>query len=633
MNSSEVSFEGGQVLGGATDDQRVFETDRAVWTQFAEAKDTEGFCRSWLAIQCRSIMDVVGGLVLLGKQDMGPFSPVAVWPDVRCSMEHLVVAATRSVVERRGVLVKIPHSGASETDNESYHVGYPIEVDKKLHGAIVLDVGARSESQVQAVLRRLHWGSAWLELMIRRQESLRAVQTQDHLMTVLELTASAIEQKRFYAAALALATELATRFSCSRVSLGFRRKQSMAVTTISHSARFDKNSNLIRAIGAAMDESFDQQTAVIYPHPGSETIPPVSRAQEELSRLDNAGTVCSIPLYSAGKIIGVITFERTNNQPFDQETLKSCEAIATMAGPVLEAKRKEDRSVPRKIIEYGGQQLTKLVGPAHVGFKLSAILVSALMIFLIFAQGIYRISAKTIIEGQVQRVIAAPFEGYISEADARAGDIVVKDQILATLDDKDIKIQRLKTIAQREQLLRQHREAMGEHDRAQNRITLAQLKQVNAQLALLNFQLSRTKLTAPFDGIVVTGDLSQSLGAPVEKGQALFEIAPLEAYRVILQVDEHDIADVVVNQLGMLTLSSLPGEQFQFNVEKITPVSTAEEGRNYFRVEARFEGDSAWMRPGMEGVGKIYVDRRKQVWIWTHRLIDWLRLWVWSWWP
>ena len=162
---------------------------------------------------------------------------------------------------------------------------------------------------------------------------------------------------------------------------------------------------------------------------------------------------------------------------------------------------------------------------------------------------------------------------------------------------------------------------------------MAQLSQVNAQLELLNYQLSRTKVRAPFDGVVVTGDHSQSLGAPVEKGQVLFEIAPLDAYRVILQVDERDIAYVVVGQPGRLTLSSIPGDELAFTVEKITPVSTADEGRTYFRVEAQLDGSAERLRPGMEGVGKIYIDRRKQIWIWTHGLIDWLRLWIWSWWP
>ncbi len=35
-------------------------------------------------------------------------------------------------------------------------------------------------------------------------------------------------------------------------------------------------------------------------------------------------------------------------------------------------------------------------------------------------------------------------------------------------------------------------------------------------------------------------------------------------------------------------------------------------------------------RPGMEGVAKIDIDRRRLAWIWGHRLTDWLRLALWS---
>jgi len=35
----------------------------------------------------------------------------------------------------------------------------------------------------------------------------------------------------------------------------------------------------------------------------------------------------------------------------------------------------------------------------------------------------------------------------------------------------------------------------------------------------------------------------------------------------------------------------------------------------------------------MEGVGKIFVDERKMIWIWTHSLTDWLHLLFWSWMP
>jgi hypothetical protein len=68
-------------------------------------------------------------------------------------------------------------------------------------------------------------------------------------------------------------------------------------------------------------------------------------------------------------------------------------------------------------------------------------------------------------------------------------------------------------------------------------------------------------------------------------------------------------------------------------VEQITPVSTSQDGRNFFRVEARLQRASDRVRPGMEGVGKVVSGERKLIWIWTHSLIDWLRLTAWKWLP
>jgi hypothetical protein len=103
---------------------------------------------------------------------------------------------------------------------------------------------------------------------------------------------------------------------------------------------------------------------------------------------------------------------------------------------------------------------------------------------------------------------------------------------------------------------------------------------------------------------------------------------------VILEVDERDIDDVAVNQTGQLALSSAPEQALPITVEKITPLSTAEEGQNYFRVEARLDGNiPPRLRPGMEGVGKISIERRKLIWIWTYKITHWVRMFFWSWWP
>ena len=191
----------------------------------------------------------------------------------------------------------------------------------------------------------------------------------------------------------------------------------------------------------------------------------------------------------------------------------------------------------------------------------------------------------------------------------------------------------MKWSSQFEQLARQHQQALALRNAAQVMILSAQMDQARAEVALLDSQLARTRIAAPFDAIVVTGDLSQSLAAPVERGQVLFELAPLNAYRVVLQVDERDVTFVQVGQRGTLVLTGAPADGLPLLVEKITPVSAQKDGRNYFRVEAKLERGLERLRPGMEGVGKVAIDRRPLVWIWTRQVIDWMRLQLWTWLP
>jgi multidrug resistance efflux pump len=164
-------------------------------------------------------------------------------------------------------------------------------------------------------------------------------------------------------------------------------------------------------------------------------------------------------------------------------------------------------------------------------------------------------------------------------------------------------------------------------------ILAAQMRQAQAQLSLVEEKLERSRITAPIAGLVVSGDLSQRLGTPVESGETLFEIAPLDAYRVVIQVDERDIAFVRVGQIGRMVLTGRPGDPIPFKVGNVTAISEQQDGRNVFRVEAEVDKTAASLRPGMEGVGKIVAGERSILWVWTHGFTDWLRLSLWRWLP
>jgi multidrug resistance efflux pump len=230
--------------------------------------------------------------------------------------------------------------------------------------------------------------------------------------------------------------------------------------------------------------------------------------------------------------------------------------------------------------------------------------------------------------------MAAPVAGYLAETGARAGDVVVEGQVVATLDMTDLRLEKLRWFSQRNKQMREYSEALARKERSRARILKAQIQQADSQLALIQLQLDRMRITAPFTGLIISGDLSQALGAPVERGDVLFEIAPLDDYRVILKVDERDVGDLALGQTGTLVLAASPDQRYKFAVTRITPISTAEDGLNYFLVEGKVDRSaSSEFRPGMEGVGKIEIDERRLIWIWTRKIILWAKMFVWSWVP
>jgi hypothetical protein len=164
-------------------------------------------------------------------------------------------------------------------------------------------------------------------------------------------------------------------------------------------------------------------------------------------------------------------------------------------------------------------------------------------------------------------------------------------------------------------------------------VLAAQLSQVEAQLALSEEKLARTQLVAPFDGVVVSGDLSQMLGAPVERGKVLFELAPLGKYRVILQVDERDIAHVTSGQRGELALTGVTGANLAVHGQgRSRRLRRPRKGAISSRGGAARRHLGAHPA-GMEGVGKISVGERRLLWIWTRNFVNWVRISFWTWMP
>jgi len=596
----------------------------SAWRQFGAARSPEEFCRHWLAVQCHAIGEVLDAVVVLQKPGTEGFAPLAAWPEARRERPGTTQIAERALREGRGLV--------EGQGTETYQIAYPVRLDGAVRGVVALEITWREAAGLQAAMRQLQWGSAWLEVLLRRHAD-PVEAARQRIKLILQLTAIFLERPQFKEAIADLCTEAATRLACERVTLALGQAGGLRVEAVSHTVQFDRNANLLAAVTAAMAEALDQRESLVFPQ-DAEARPVVTLAHAELARLSGADSIASVPLMSKGRALGALTLERAAGLRFDAPTLELLEGLASMLGPLLELRLEQGRSLAAQAATRAHGFWARLVGPRHAGLKLGVGVLGAAALFLIFASGEYRVGAEARIEGKVQRTLTAPFQGFARESAHRAGDTVRQGEVLARLDDRDLRLEHARLSANRDQLGKQYREAMAKRDRAQARIVSSQLEQVQAQIALTEEHLARTEIVAPFDGVLVSGDLTQSLGAPLERGQALFEIAPLDAYRVVLQVDEHRVADVRTGQRGELVLSSMPGERLPIVLEKITPVTTAKEGRNTFRVEAQLEGGAdPRLRPGMEGVAKVAVGEQRFAWIWTREIVNWFRLKLWAWTP
>jgi len=459
-----------------------------------------------------------------------------------------------------------------------------------------------------------------------------SVMVADRLGSLLSLQARALSHERYALAATSAAAELARHLKCERVSIGFHVHGRLSVSAISNTQDFRAQQGTVRAIEAAMSEAFDQRTSVVYPsRPG--TSAKITLAHAALS-VANAGTaVASVPIANRNRVVGVIVFERKSG--FDDEALRVAKDATLFIGTVLALQHRADAPIGGRLIEQFVRRGQRMFGRDFALWKLGAVAVIAALVLLALWPVTFRVVAPARVEGAIQRVVPAPIDGFLRSVAVRPGEPVQTGQVIATLEDRDLLLERDKWEAEIAQLDKQYREALTRDDAAQIAMVRARIEQAQSQLGLAHQQLERTKLTAPFDGLLISGDLTQSIGMPVKRGQELLTIAPANQYRVIVEVDEQDIESVRRGQMARVMFAALPDRPMIVEVARLSPIATAQDGRNYFEVEGRAGADAPTvvdgLRPGLRGVAKVEVDERSVFAVYTYRARNWLRAMLWRW--
>ncbi len=231
------------------------------------------------------------------------------------------------------------------------------------------------------------------------------------------------------------------------------------------------------------------------------------------------------------------------------------------------------------------------------------------------------LTASGYVVAQRKAAVASKGTGRLVYLGVEEGDPVYKNQIIARLEDSDIKAQLAQAQAnlllqqaglndaknqfdRSKTLLKTNSSTQSEVDAAEARYLtiLASIEVAKASLRASEVAMENTLIRAPFNGTVLTknadvGEIVAPFAASASSKAAVVTIADMTSLQVETDVSESNIFRIKPNQSCEITLDAYPRIKYPGHVAKIVP--TADRGKATVMVKVAFKEYDSKVLPEM----------------------------------
>lgn len=526
---------------------------------------------------------------------------------------------------------------------------------------VVLDSnrsGAHASAENDAVRLAVTMIGLVIEEWCARRDALRAGFDACSVAAMVEIVSHVQGAVDADAACRRLADSLQVHLQASLVFVGLcrDRKQEPQLCAISGQTVFDRRDETARLTDAAFHESLVRGAAAVWP--ATEILNRHALlAHQQLAEKINCRTLVSMPLTSddgrhAGGIIAVfgqvsrtgvrsensapeligkhasVSAETATSLPenlsFTQLTGDALRFLRGAAGPLAACLLMAERLSACQWVEWlrHCRSLLTMHKVRNLGTAVVAV-TAALMIPLP-----YSIRCSMELQPTERRYVAAPFGGPLEECLVEPGDIVAADQLLARMDGREVRWELAGVQADLNKATKERNTHLNSHEFGNAAIARHEVQRLQNRTEMLQHRDSSLEIRSPISGIVVSGDHRQAEGVPLEAGQSLFEIAPLEHMIVDVCIPEEDIRHVATGQTVRVWLDAFPEQVLESTLLRIRPRAELRNSENVFVAEAELSGDHLQLRPGMRGTAKVISGRHTLGWNLFHKplahLLGWL---------
>jgi len=339
----------------------------------------------------------------------------------------------------------------------------------------------------------------------------------------------------------------------------------------------------------------------------------------------------ALPLIDDQGRLGILSFESSDP---DFLTIAHLEIIKVLAGQATVALRNASlyREVPFiNLLEPLLQKKRRFLAMEQRRRGLMIAVGAAVALFLVFCPLPMRVSGDATVAPARTAQVQAGVDGVVRNVYVREGDHVKQSAVLAELEDWNYRSDLAAAEARYGEALATMNRALAQNDGTLAGTERVKLDYLKAELDRARERLTRTTIRAPFDGVVATPQIHNSIGRRLEHGDTFAVIVESSQITINIAVPEDDAMLLSSGEQASVKLESFPLRVFHGDVAVVSPQSEVESDQRVFVARVHVSNPDGVVRPGMQGQGKVSVGWHPAGFVLFRGFAMWVWGKVWSW--
>lgn len=223
-----------------------------------------------------------------------------------------------------------------------------------------------------------------------------------------------------------------------------------------------------------------------------------------------------------------------------------------------------------------------------------------------------RFEAVGTIEAGESVLIVSEIDGMVMAIPFSEGDAISKGDLVARLNDTQLlaEVRRAEAVlAQRKSSYTRIKEVVDQGAGAPQDLddAAAAMKVAEADIALVRARFEKTRITAPFQGVIGARQISP--GTFLRPGVPIAELAQLHTLRVFFSVPERYLSKLQKGSEVTVSTTAYPGYTLNGHIDVVEPVLDFQ--TRSARVMARLENPEGKFRPGMSANVSAVLGQRE----------------------